>query len=148
MLISPKKREPTCRKTVEQTEADSNALSLCKTTEHGKDIHRNGLEHIARGSIPFARSTSTFQGLPPNARERRKSLSGLRIFTQYRSTDIQRNPLTAGSNWYVEWYIGNAEVPKTVLLLEEPGFRREHGIQLVSQELGSCFQTSRFDRPR
>ncbi|WP_208534490.1 hypothetical protein, partial [Pseudomonas aeruginosa] len=100
------------------------------------------------GSIPIARSTSTFQGLPPNARERRKSLSGLRIFTQYRSTDIQRNPLTAGSNWYVEWYIGNAEVPKTVLLLEEPGFRREHGIQLVSQELGSCFQTSRFDRPR
>lgn len=100
------------------------------------------------GSIPITRSTSTFQGLPPNARERRKSLSGLRIFTQYRSTDIQRNPLTAGSNWYVEWYIGNAEVPKTVLLLEEPGFRREHGIQLVSQELGSCFQTSRFDRPR
>ncbi len=102
----------------------------------------------AVGSIPIARSTSTFQGLPPNARERRKSLSGLRIFTQSRSTDIQRNPLTAGSNWYVEWYIGNAEVPKTVLLLEEPGFRREHGIQLASQELGSCFQTSRFDRPR
>lgn len=102
------------------------------------------VEEVARN----ARSTSTFQGLPPNARERRKSLSGLRIFTQYRSTDIQRNPLTAGSNWYVEWYIGNAEVPKTVLLLEEPGFRREHGIQLVSQELGSCFQTSRFDRPR
>ncbi|HGT2734341.1 TPA: VanW family protein [Pseudomonas aeruginosa] len=96
----------------------------------------------------IARSTSTFQGLPPESIERRKSLSGLMIFTQPRSTDIQRNPLPAASKRYVEWYIGNAEVPKTVLLLEEQTFRREHGIQLASQELGSCFQTSRFDRPR
>ena len=35
----------------------------------------------ALAMIPLTRSTSTFQGLPPNARERRKSLSELRIFT-------------------------------------------------------------------
>lgn len=141
-LVIKAKAPATCSAGVTPGSPGTYSAALAQPAEHCPS------KSDVAGSSPASRSTSTFQGLPPNARERRKSLSGLRIFTQYRSTDIQRNPLTAGSNWYVEWYIGNAEVPKTVLLLEEPGFRREHGIQLVSQELGSCFQTSRFDRPR
>ena len=65
--------------------------------------------------VPITRSTSTFQGLPPNAKERRKSLSGLRIFSQPSSADIQQNPLPAAS----DWYIGNAILPNSALLLEE-----------------------------
>lgn len=66
------------------------------------------------------RSTSTFQGLPPKSTECCKSLIRLGFSPFSRSSDVQRNPLTAGTKRYIKWYINAVSVPRA-LLLEEPG---------------------------